>query len=500
MGPLSRDAVISLAKASDVENPDELGAWLHQRGGGNPFFTLELLRSLDHSGRGSQREPLARRGGAVPAAVAELVDERLRRLPERTQSVLEWAAVIGTDFEVDVLAGASGIGAAHVLDALDAAERGAVIRPRRDRPGRFEFSHAMMRDAAVERLTATCRLRMHACVARALLTRRSSGDVVATAQIAHHLFSAGPAGDWRAAAAYGRQAGEIARRAHADEEAARQFQRALESLLQVPDRNVAEEVRLRIQLGEAQRRAGDQQHRDTLLAAAALATQIEDLQLVADAVLAMVPGGWSSSVGRPDPEVSGLARRALTGNGRLEADRRVRLTAVLAADATMSGDLVRARQLAGQALEDARGIGDRGLVAFALLRHYWAGWDPDDVGTRRRLLDEVVELGGALDDAELTVYAHACRVDALIESGDLDAATDDVEVVEQRADDVHQALYRWLGPQKRSGLAQLRGDLALAEQLGDEARRIGAAASSPVVDATWTAQRCLIRLEQGRAA
>ncbi|MGI9031017.1 MAG: ATP-binding protein [Ilumatobacteraceae bacterium] len=500
VGPLSRHAVISMAKASDLENPDELGAWLHERGGGNPFFTLELLRSLDQFNGGPQCDPNQRGRDAVPAAVAELVDERLRRLPERTQSVLEWAAVVGTDFEVDVLAGACGTDAAHVLDALDAVERAGVIRSRRDRPGRFEFSHALVRDAAVERLTATCRLRMHAGVARALLVRHHPGDVVTTAQIAHHLFSAGPAGDWREAAAYGRGAGEIARRAHADEEAARHFQRALDSLVHVPDRDVADESRLRIQLGETQRRAGDQRHRETLLVAAELAMQLEEFQLVADAVLAMVPGGWSSSVGRPDPEAADLARRALIGNGRLDPGRRVRLTAVLAADAMMSGDLVSARQLAGQALEDARVIGDRGLVAFALLRHYWAGWDPDDVGTRRRTLDEVVELGRALDDAELTVYAHACRVDALIESGDLIAATDDVEVVEKRADDVHQALYRWLGPQKRSGLALLRGDLALAEQLGDEARRIGATASSPVVDATWTAQRCLIRLEQGRAA
>lgn len=500
MGPLSRHAVISMAKASEVDDPDELGAWLHERGGGNPFFTLELLRSLDHSNRGPGCEQPDRGRDTVPAAVAELVDERLRQLPERTQSVLEWAAVVGTDFDVDVLAAACETGAPHVLDALDAAERDGVIRPRRERPGRFEFSHGLVRDAAVERLTATCRLRMHACIATALLARNSSGDVVTTVQIAHHLLSAGPAGDWRAAAVYGRQAGEIARRAHADEEAARHFQRALDALLHVPDRDIGEECRLRVQLGEAQRRAGDDGHRDTLLAAAALAMQLEEPHLVADAVLAMVPGGWSSSVGRPDPEVIGLARCALAGNGRLDASRRVRLTAVLAADATMCGDFVSARQLAGQALEDARAIGDRGLVAFALLRHYWAGWEPDDVGVRLGILDEVVELGRALDDAELMVYAHACRVDALIESGDLLAAIDDVEVVENRAADVHQALYRWLGPQKRSGLALLRGDLALAEQLGDEARRIGSTASSPVVDATWTAQRCLIRLEQGRAA
>ena len=134
------------------------------------------------------------------------------------------------------------------------------------------------------------------------------------------------------------------------------------------------------------------------------------------------------------------------------------------------------------------------------LRCYWVNWDPEDPDARRHLLDEVVAIGIELHDADLTVYALACRVDALIESADLPSAIMDIEVMEQHVGHTHEALYRWLGPQKRSGLALLRGDLELAERLGDDALQIGRAASSPVVHTTWAAQRCLIRLEQHRAA
>ena len=178
----------------------------------------------------------------------------------------------------------------------------------------------------------------------------------------------------------------------------------------------------------------------------------------------------------------------------------MRLNALLAADAAFSGHQGRARELARVALDEARRSGDSELVAFALLRCYWVNWDPEDPEARRRLLDEVVEIGIELHDADLTVYALACRVDALIESADLASAVNDIEVMEEHAGHTHEALYRWLGAQKRSGLALLHGDLELAERLGDEALRVGRAASSPVVHSTWAVQRCLIRLEQHRAA
>ena len=187
-----------------------------------------------------------------------------------------------------------------------------------------------------------------------------------TAALAHQLFSAGPVGDWRAAAAYSRQAGQIASRAHSHEDAARHYGRALEALLHVADRDLGGECELRIEQGAAQRRAGNPAHRAALLAAAAVAVQIDEPVRLADAVLATVPGGWSSLVGRPDPEVAVLAERALAGISADDAARRVRLNALLAADAAFSGHQGRARELAAAALDEGRRSGDSALVAFAL--------------------------------------------------------------------------------------------------------------------------------------
>ena len=500
---LSRSAVVSLVRAIGRHDAEQLGAWLYERGGGNPFFTLELLRSLDRVDRldaDPTLDVLVDDGAAVPPAVLDLVQERLSRLPERTRRLLEWAAVLGTDFDVDTLAAVEAIDPAEVLDALESAEAAGITRPQAEQPGRFQFSHALVRDASVEGLPASARMRMHAVVARVLLERHRTGDALTTAALAHHSFSAGPLGDWRSTAAFSRQAGQIANAAHSHDDAARHYGRALEALLHVADRDLGGECELRIELGAAQRRAGNPDHRATLLAAASLAMQIDEPVRLADAVLAMVPGGWSSVVGRPDPEVAALAERALAGIGATDAARRVRLNSLLAANAGFSGHQGRARELAAVAVDEARQTGDPALVAFALLRCYWVNWDPEDPDARRQLLDEVVEIGIELHDADLTVYALACRVDALIESADVASAVVDIETMEQHGEHTHEALYRWLGPQKRSGLALLRGDLQLAEQLGDEALRAGRAASSPVVHSTWAAQRCLIRLEQQRAA
>ena len=241
---LSQAAVVSLVRAIGRPHPEQLGAWLHQRGGGNPFFTLELLRSLERVDGDPALEAVGDDDSAVPPAVRDLVQERLSRLPEPTQRLLEWAAVLGTDFDVDTLAAVQAVGPAQVVDALEAAERAGVARPRAGQPGRFQFSHTLVRDASIERLPASAQMRMHATVAQVLLERHRPGDALTTAALAHQLFSAGPLVDWRSTVAYCRQAGQVASRAHSHEDATRHFGRALEALLRVADRDLGVECAL----------------------------------------------------------------------------------------------------------------------------------------------------------------------------------------------------------------------------------------------------------------
>ena len=86
-----------------------LATMIHERTGGNPFFTEEVVQSLIESGalqgtRGNYRlvTPIARL--QVPPTVQALLAARIDRLGEREKHVLQVAAVIGKDFSEPLLA------------------------------------------------------------------------------------------------------------------------------------------------------------------------------------------------------------------------------------------------------------------------------------------------------------------------------------------------------------------------------------------------------------
>ena len=101
---------------------------IHERSGGNPFFALELARSLDADA--DQLQPLA-----VPENLEELVGARLASLPEPTRDALALAAALGTAPES--LLERAGIAA----NALEPAVAAGVIE-RED--GTIRFTHPLL--------------------------------------------------------------------------------------------------------------------------------------------------------------------------------------------------------------------------------------------------------------------------------------------------------------------------------------------------------------------
>lgn len=89
IGPLSHGAVDELLRARlglNLSHPALLR--LHRRSGGNPFFALEIGRSLEGTRiEGAHELPL-------PHSLRDLVHERLARLPARTRRVLLTAAAL----------------------------------------------------------------------------------------------------------------------------------------------------------------------------------------------------------------------------------------------------------------------------------------------------------------------------------------------------------------------------------------------------------------------
>src|SRR5207253_78071 len=139
--------------------------------------------------------------------------------------------------------------------------------------GRYRFAHALVRDTLYDALSATRRLALHRRVAEAIETIHATSLEDYLPALAHHWGRASAAAaTTHKAVDYATPAGHRALAQLAHDEAVAFYRQALE-FLTAAEGPVDEAARLEllVSLGEAEHRAGEPAHRETLLRAAELA-------------------------------------------------------------------------------------------------------------------------------------------------------------------------------------------------------------------------------------
>src|SRR4051812_25709668 len=206
LGGLDGTAVAELVAARDA--PPDLAGPLHRETGGNPFFVEEVLRHLADAG------PPAQGALPIPEGVKDVIGRRLSRLAADTGRALSVAAVAGREFDVALLEAV--LDGVDVLAAVEEAAAAAMLREDPAHPGRYAFSHALIRETLYDELSLTRRVRTHRTLADALAASPSPR----AAELAHHRLEGAAAGDAPGAARTALAAATEAMRALAYEEAA----------------------------------------------------------------------------------------------------------------------------------------------------------------------------------------------------------------------------------------------------------------------------------------
>ena len=173
---LSDTEVVGLLEAMAGHALDDAGIAfaraVHRETDGNPFFTNEIVRHLIESGVISQSDD-GRWIAALdfsphdelPTSVREVIGRRVARLGMETERTLRAAAVIGRDFELDLLARVTEQSEDRLLDLLDPAIRAVLIRDTPQRPNAFSFSHALVEHTLYDDLGPSRQGRLHLRVA-----------------------------------------------------------------------------------------------------------------------------------------------------------------------------------------------------------------------------------------------------------------------------------------------------------------------------------------------
>jgi serine/threonine protein kinase/class 3 adenylate cyclase len=213
---------------------------------GNPFFVHEVVRLLQSDGRLENPEKVASWSVEIPQGVRQVVGRRLDGLDEDCNRILTVASIIGREFDARILADAAELSEDRTLELLETAEDARIIGEMERAPGRYRFSHALIRETLYDEVRTTRRVRLHRRIGEVLEERHREHPEQHLAELAYHFCEAAPGGDLDKAIAYAQRAARRAIQSLAFEEGADHLERALSALeaADTPDRQLRCELLL----------------------------------------------------------------------------------------------------------------------------------------------------------------------------------------------------------------------------------------------------------------
>lgn len=228
LGPLSKLETACLVRTlTPVRGAPSTLAELEEqvwaRSQGNPLVAVETLRACSHGGASPPGMPLE-----LPYRVRDLIAFRLDRLSVVARQLAEIAAVIGCEFEFDLLRSAAGISERETAEGVEELVRRRILQGAGER---FDFVHDRTREVTYERLLPSRRRSLHAAVAQSL-ERLHAADLAAIYdRLAHHHSRAENAAK---AIVYLVSSSEVATERHALRESLETLERALVFVEQLP--------------------------------------------------------------------------------------------------------------------------------------------------------------------------------------------------------------------------------------------------------------------------
>jgi DNA-binding CsgD family transcriptional regulator/tetratricopeptide (TPR) repeat protein len=466
--------------------------------GGNAFLVCELWRALLETGAVevvggvvALTRPAAELG--TPESVREVVSERLARLGSPTTALLELAATVGTEFELEIVRRSSGLGEDEFVVALDEAIRSGIIEQLPSGRLAYRFTHELVRRAVYDRLTGARRARLHLRVGEAqeASPRRSTR---ALADLAHHFVAAAPLGDARRAVQYSVLAARAAIAALAFEQAAALLGTALELGIESP----GDQAEALLELGSAQHRAGKAlEALQTFRSAAEIARTLHDPNLLAGAAIGFEEAGWRPAIF--DPGAVSLLEEAIATVSDEDPELHVALLSGLARTLDHHGQYERAAIVRSSAIALARAHSDLPGLATVLVRSYWSrGMTPDEEVLD--MLTEAKAIGEELGNTEIQAEAMTWRVPTFVALADMPSARGETAVLRDVAESTGQPFILHVAEQYGAAIALADGRLGAAEAMMQRSEEAGRLLTGRDASGTLGIQMFSLRREQGRLA
>ena len=365
---LSEESVADLLAALGGSGPPaRLATSIFRETEGNPFFVEEVFRDLDEDGKlfdasGAWLSDLDVDRLEVPEGVRLVIGRRLERVGEDVQKVLTAGAVMGRRFSLRVLETLEQVSSDALFDALEDAEGAQLIQASAEgRDAYYKFSHELIRQTLVGRLSIPRRQRLHLRISGAMEGVYGSRIEDHAADYSYHLYQAGAAADPETTIRFLALAGEQALEAAAFEEALEHFELGLSVVEDPEPKQLAE---LLLKKGSALRGLGDWPA--MLEAWNAAMTLFEELgESEAVAQMSEEAGIILLWMGRAD-ETKEITNRGLEAMGADRSMRWGRVLAVLGLATAFTNDPAGGLVMLDDSVRLGRELEDEALLGHAL--------------------------------------------------------------------------------------------------------------------------------------
>lgn len=502
---LDDTGVLAMLEATAGYALDEAGVGLahavYQETDGNPFFVSEVLQNLtetgdifqDPSGRWTAKTGLEQM--ALPKSVRVVIGARVGRLGPDAERVLSVAAVIGRDFDLELLARATASSEDDLLDILEAAAAAALVREPTNASGRYSFAHALIQHTLYEDMGTNRQARAHRRVAEALEDLCGDHPGNRVGELARHWISATQPINLAKAISYSRQAGDAGLSALAPGDALHYYAQALDLYPQASDPDPVLGIDLAIGLGTAQSQIGDPASRQTLLDAARWAADLGDTYRLVAAALAN-DRGWTSSMGVIDADKVAILELALD---RLTTDTpdRALVLATLCSELAYGSTFERRLALADEAVAIAESSGDDAIIVSVQNHISDPLYVPSMFEKRLIATADALVRAERIGDPFLLFHAALNAMGAAGVVGDIDKVDGCLEIMRSVAARIDQPFNNWNLTFLLGERALIAGDTDQAEQLVKAAFQIGIDSGQPDAGLIYGAQIMYVGWQRG---
>ncbi|BAH38072.1 MAG TPA: HDIG domain-containing protein [Gemmatimonas aurantiaca] len=171
--------------------PPALLTAIFTRSEGNALFAVQLLRAMTDDGQlqwtsdgWTYRDDSS---SALPAAIGDLLAQRVESLSRPHREILALAAILGREFDPSVLVAACDAAESTVHEALDEGLSSSVLITTEHLQHTLAFAHGLLTELLLAEVNPLRRQQLHARVAQAVATREAADS----GTLARHYDRAG---------------------------------------------------------------------------------------------------------------------------------------------------------------------------------------------------------------------------------------------------------------------------------------------------------------------